>query len=41
MTDMTCNSCNGAGGRTEDTSSDGVTRQTWHSCTTCAGTGRR
>ncbi|MDX2981608.1 hypothetical protein ACTFBT_38190 [Streptomyces microflavus] len=34
-----CTSCQGAGGRTVDTSSDGVTRQHWQSCTPCGGTG--
>ncbi|MGW0607810.1 hypothetical protein [Streptomyces sp. NPDC002640] len=34
-----CGSCGGAGGRVEDTSSDGVTRQTWRPCTSCGGTG--
>lgn len=35
----TCGSCSGAGGKTVDTSSDGVTRQHWQTCTTCNGTG--
>ncbi|WP_236568723.1 hypothetical protein [Streptomyces sp. MBT58] len=34
-----CSSCQGVGGRTIDTSSDGVTRQHWQSCTACSGTG--
>ncbi|MBK3588656.1 hypothetical protein JHN49_35205 [Streptomyces sp. MBT57] len=34
-----CTSCQGAGGRTVDTSSDGVSRQHWQSCTPCGGTG--
>ncbi|WP_328698512.1 hypothetical protein [Streptomyces sp. NBC_00342] len=34
-----CSSCQGAGGKMIDTSSDGVTRQTWQSCTACGGTG--
>ncbi|MFJ3594570.1 hypothetical protein ACIQUY_34840 [Streptomyces sp. NPDC090231] len=34
-----CSSCHGAGGTMIDTSSDGVTRQHWHSCTACGGTG--
>ncbi|MFJ8848537.1 hypothetical protein ACIRFF_37265 [Streptomyces cyaneofuscatus] len=34
-----CNSCQGAGGRVVDTSSDGVTRQHWQPCTPCGGTG--
>ncbi|MFG3179978.1 hypothetical protein ACGFZC_33635 [[Kitasatospora] papulosa] len=34
-----CSSCQGAGGRMIDTSSDGVTRQHWQSCTACGGTG--
>ncbi|MET7933469.1 hypothetical protein [Streptomyces sp. NPDC005322] len=39
MSTHTCTSCGGAGGRTEDTSSGGVTRQTWRSCSSCSGTG--
>ncbi|MEU1798259.1 hypothetical protein [Streptomyces californicus] len=35
----TCGSCNGAGGKTIDTSGDGVTRQHWQTCTSCSGTG--
>ncbi|MEU2762964.1 hypothetical protein [Streptomyces sp. NPDC007094] len=34
-----CKSCGGTGGRTVDTSSDGVSRQHWQTCTTCNGTG--
>ncbi|ROQ65293.1 hypothetical protein EDD95_8156 [Streptomyces sp. CEV 2-1] len=34
-----CTSCGGQGGRMVDTSSDGVTRQNWQSCTACSGTG--
>lgn len=34
-----CSSCGGTGGRIEDTSGDGVSRQTWQSCTSCSGTG--
>ncbi|OKK05280.1 hypothetical protein AMK09_37630 [Streptomyces sp. CB02488] len=34
-----CSSCHGAGGTMIDTSSDGVTRQHWQSCTACGGTG--
>ncbi len=34
-----CQSCGGAGGRMVDTSSDGVMRQNWQSCTTCNGSG--
>ncbi|MGW3954062.1 hypothetical protein ACWEKM_24785 [Streptomyces sp. NPDC004752] len=34
-----CGACGGAGGRTVDTSSDGVTRQNWERCTACGGTG--
>ncbi|MFD8937909.1 hypothetical protein ACFV0R_22120 [Streptomyces sp. NPDC059578] len=36
-----CTTCNGAGGKTEDTSSGGVTRQTWKRCGSCNGTGTR
>jgi DnaJ-class molecular chaperone len=35
-----CTRCNGTGGQVETTTTDGVMRQTWHSCTTCHGTGR-
>ncbi|MGW1438691.1 hypothetical protein ACWD7M_26040 [Streptomyces griseus] len=35
----TCTSCSGAGGKVVDTSEGGVTRQTWHSCIPCGGTG--
>ncbi|MER8268020.1 hypothetical protein ABT007_27915 [Streptomyces griseus] len=34
-----CTSCSGAGGKVVDTSEGGVTRQTWHSCIPCGGTG--
>ncbi|MEU4180968.1 hypothetical protein [Streptomyces sp. NPDC026589] len=34
-----CTSCSGAGGKVVDTSDGGVTRQTWHSCIPCGGTG--
>lgn len=34
-----CPSCGGTGGATVDTSSDGVTRQSWQSCQGCGGTG--
>ncbi|WP_370424317.1 hypothetical protein AB8O64_36815 (plasmid) [Streptomyces sp. QH1-20] len=34
-----CASCRGKGGRMVDTSSDGVTRQTWQTCTACGGSG--
>ncbi|MGQ7754851.1 hypothetical protein ACUN29_41620 (plasmid) [Streptomyces sp. WC2508] len=34
-----CGACNGEGGRTVDTSSDGVIRQHWVSCQTCRGLG--
>lgn len=36
-----CNSCSGQGGKTEDTSSGGTTRQTWRSCQVCSGSGQR
>ncbi|WP_276314458.1 hypothetical protein [Streptomyces sp. Z26] len=36
-----CGSCNGQGGRVEDTSSGGVTRQHWVRCAPCSGTGQR
>ncbi|MFB6814509.1 hypothetical protein ACFCV8_08180 [Streptomyces sp. NPDC056347] len=35
-----CQSCGGQGGRTEDTSSDGVTRQNWVMCRSCNGSGQ-
>ncbi|MET9646187.1 hypothetical protein [Streptomyces syringium] len=35
-----CRDCDGKRGRMVDTSGDGVTRQTWKSCTTCGGTGQ-
>ncbi|MFD8671395.1 hypothetical protein ACFV1U_39350 [Streptomyces microflavus] len=34
-----CTRCSGAGGKVVDTSEGGVTRQTWHSCSPCGGTG--
>ncbi|WP_424864014.1 hypothetical protein [Streptomyces sp. MMS24-I29] len=34
-----CTSCGGQGGRMEDTSGDGVSRQTWMTCHACGGTG--
>ncbi|MEW2068327.1 hypothetical protein [Streptomyces sp. NPDC007346] len=34
-----CGSCEGAGGKVVDTSSDGVSRQHWQSCGPCGGTG--
>ncbi|MFF8618145.1 hypothetical protein [Streptomyces sp. NPDC015350] len=34
-----CSSCHGEGGRMEDTSSDGVIRRTWVTCSSCWGTG--
>ncbi|MDG9687723.1 hypothetical protein QC334_34205 [Streptomyces sp. DH18] len=34
-----CTSCQGAGGKEIDTSSDGVSRQHWQSCQPCGGTG--
>ncbi|MFJ2900255.1 hypothetical protein ACIO87_35945 [Streptomyces sp. NPDC087218] len=36
-----CASCHGQGGRMEDTSSDGVLRQTWVTCGSCRGSGVR
>jgi hypothetical protein len=36
-----CPACNGAGGKVVDTSSGGVTRQTWKRCGSCDGTGSR
>jgi hypothetical protein len=36
-----CGSCGGSGGRVEDTSSDGITRQTWRPCSACSGSGTR
>lgn len=41
MSGQTCGSCGGVGGRTEDTSADGVTRQSWKTCQACNGTGTR
>ncbi|MEU2462349.1 hypothetical protein ABZ604_32810 [Streptomyces sp. NPDC012473] len=35
----TCSSCQGAGGKVVDTSSDEVSRQNWQSCAPCGGTG--
>lgn len=34
-----CTSCGGQGGKTVDTSGDGVSRQNWQSCVPCGGTG--
>lgn len=34
-----CPDCSGAGGKTVDTSSGGVSRQTWKTCGTCRGKG--
>ncbi|MFJ3973483.1 hypothetical protein ACIPYR_35820 [Streptomyces parvus] len=34
-----CTSCDGQGGKTIDTSGDGVSRQSWQSCVPCGGTG--
>lgn len=34
-----CGTCHGTGGKTVDTSSGGITRQSWVSCGTCHGTG--
>jgi DnaJ-class molecular chaperone len=34
-----CNTCQGAGGRTVDTSSNGIRRQNWKTCGTCHGSG--
>lgn len=34
-----CTRCEGTGGQTIDTSSDGVSRQHWQSCQPCGGTG--
>ncbi|WP_157880843.1 hypothetical protein [Streptomyces griseoruber] len=34
-----CSSCGGAGGKVVDTSSGGVTRQSWQSCGSCNGSG--
>lgn len=37
-----CTTCNGnAGTTTEETTDDGVLRQTWHSCPDCHGSGQR
>jgi DnaJ-class molecular chaperone len=41
VTARTCTACQGNGGRTETTTSGGVTRQTWRTCTACRGTGSR
>ncbi|MFC8723704.1 hypothetical protein [Streptomyces bacillaris] len=38
---VTCNSCEGRGGKEIDTSSGGVTRKTWRTCTVCRGAGQR
>ncbi|MEU6503877.1 hypothetical protein ABZ895_30525 [Streptomyces californicus] len=34
-----CGDCGGAGGKSVDTSGDGVSRQHWQTCTSCSGTG--
>lgn len=34
-----CGTCQGRGGMVEDTSSGGVTRQTWRPCPSCGGSG--
>lgn len=34
-----CGACGGRGGRVIDTSSDGVTRQSWQPCGSCSGSG--
>lgn len=36
-----CTTCQGAGGKTADTSSGGVTRKTWIRCGACHGTGKQ
>ncbi|MEU0060401.1 hypothetical protein [Streptomyces sp. NPDC006334] len=36
-----CGSCGGAGGKVVDTSSDGVSRQSWQTCGSCNGSGVR
>ncbi|MEV4333474.1 hypothetical protein AB0K02_23520 [Streptomyces sp. NPDC049597] len=36
---LPCTVCRGKGGRVVDTSSGGVTRQSWHQCTSCRGSG--
>ncbi|MER7135344.1 hypothetical protein ABT358_02225 [Streptomyces sp. NPDC000341] len=36
-----CGTCQGRGGREVDTSSGGVTRKNWRSCTACNGSGVR
>jgi DnaJ-class molecular chaperone len=41
MSSPPCGACGGSGGQTVDTSSDGVTRQTWIACGTCHGRGTR
>ncbi|MCM2394397.1 hypothetical protein [Streptomyces albipurpureus] len=38
---VACPACQGTGGKTVDTSSGGVTRKTWQSCTSCNGLGVR
>lgn len=35
----TCPACSGHGGRTIDTSHDGITIQTWQYCNGCSGNG--
>lgn len=34
-----CTGCGGSGGRIVDTSSDGVSRQSWQTCPSCSGSG--
>jgi DnaJ-class molecular chaperone len=36
-----CDTCEGAGGRTETVQDGGTVRQTWVSCSTCHGRGTR
>lgn len=36
-----CGTCHGAGGQVHDTSSNGITRQSWQTCQTCHGAGTR
>ncbi|MFC8887572.1 hypothetical protein ACFT54_09860 [Streptomyces cinereoruber] len=36
-----CGTCSGNGGKEVDTSSGGVTRKSWQTCSTCRGTGVR
>ncbi|MFE6727839.1 hypothetical protein ACFVDN_08110 [Streptomyces californicus] len=39
VTGRACGDCGGAGGKSVDTSGDGVSRQHWQTCTSCSGTG--